>query len=205
MTHHFNLIILLFASLLLDANPDLPINLGVKGKLYEIKEENWFDIIKQSAVDLNKTKLKNDLKKARLAAYDVDLHIPQCTTEKVWNISTIQYALDDVYVRGIKVVAKGMSYNELDAFMPGKKIFVFNDDVCEEHNLWSDNMESLLPLTTKANLYQYQNLTHKPFKMPKQLLNKYGITCTPVVLVPDGDKLIAHQYIHESIKDKRCE
>lgn len=200
------LLLLLFVSMQLFAEPELPVFLGVKGKQYDIAEENWFDLIKAAADDMNMTKLKQDQEKAIAAAYKIDLEFPTCTENKQWSISTIKTALDDLYVKGILVVKKGQKVNLLDSYPYGKKIYIFNDNECEQHVLWEKHKDELLALATKADLRLYANELNPPYKASISLLKQYGVTCVPVVLLPakSRDRLIAHQYTPDDIRSDAC-
>ena len=97
---------LLFFSLLVSAYGF--VDYGVQGELYDIKERNGDDLIKEKLRDLNKTKIREDLQKKVIAAYKTSVGLPKSLVDKtVTSKDSVRARWDIVDPYGNTIYKKG--------------------------------------------------------------------------------------------------
>lgn len=166
---------------------DKPLDLGTFGKTYPIKEKNFYDYVEESRKDFNKTKITQELEKAKNKAYVVSNGLGACK-ENSFHLVDLTFTLPkDIMFNGKLLGKKGQIINPMDFARVVRPIYILNIDDKDEINFWQQKRQYYIVLAGEGNIQNFSKKYNKQIgKLPQKMVEKFKIKCTPSVITQSG-------------------
>ena len=111
-------------------------DLGVHGKLYEIKEEDMLSYVMRKAGEIDMRKLRESMEKKIEESYaqhsSVSLDVPSATEERVRYVDPSVNVRNPLYDHTGKMISLGGTVNPLDHVSLSKSILILREDQLEK-------------------------------------------------------------------------
>lgn len=177
------------------------IDLGTYGSTHSIKEKNFMDLVEEKAKDLNTTLLKQQLKISESIFLKVKKIIPTCKKTQTRDyIPTFIVATDVVLPNGTVIARAGQVMNTLEVMKKNHikidKYMIFIDasnDIEVQLSYMYKNQGQVYIINGSIKKYEkYTNIL--TFKADKNIVERFGVRCSPSLVIQDNDKLVIYEY-----------
>ena len=176
-------------------------NLGVHGKLYEIKEESMLSYVRRKAGSIDMRVLRESMEKKLEESYaehsSVSLDIPSATEERVRYIDPsvrVRYPLHD---HTGKIISPAGVANPLDHVSLSKNILVLREDQVKRalEKIGKSGKKPILILTD-GDIKRASSLADQAvYKASPFMLRRLQIEKVPSIITQEGKKLRVEEMI----------
>ena len=176
-------------------------DLGVHGKLYEIKEEDMLSYVKRKAGEIDLQALRGSMEKKIEESYAkhslVSLDVPSATEERVRYMDPSVMVRNPLYDHMGKIISPARVVNPLDHVSLSKSILILRED----------QMERALEETSKSGENPILILTHGDirrassfagqivYKANPFMLRRFQVEKVPSLVKQEGRKLRVEEMV----------
>ena len=170
-------------------------DLGVHGKLYEIKEEDMLSYVMRKAGKINMRALRESMEKKIEESYAehslVSLDVPSATEERVRYIDPSVNVRNPLYNHTGKIIFPAGTVNPLDHVSLSKSILILREDQIKRAlEKTSGNGENPILLLTDGDIQRASSLASQAvYKASPFMLRRLQIEKVPSLITQDGRKL----------------
>ena len=170
-------------------------DLGVHGKLYEIKEEDMLSYVMRKAGKINMRALRESMEKKIEESYAehslVSLDVPSATEERVRYVDPSVVVRNPLYDHTGKMISPAGTVNPLDHVSLSKTILILKEDqikrALEEISRGGEKPTLIL---TDGDIRRASSLAGKiVYKASPFMLRRLQIEKVPSLVTQDGEKL----------------
>ncbi len=176
-------------------------DLGVHGKLYEIKEESMLSYVKRKAGEIDLRALWESMVKKIEESYAghslVSLDVPSATEERVRYIDPSVVVRNPLYDHTGKMISPAGTVNPLDHISLSKSIIVLREDQLKRAlKKISGNGEKPILILTDGDIRRASSLAGEVvYKASPFILRRLQIEKVPSIVTQEGQKLRVKEMI----------
>ncbi|MDE0159210.1 MAG: hypothetical protein OXI02_06000 [Candidatus Dadabacteria bacterium] len=170
-------------------------DLGVHGKLYEIKEEDMLSYVRRKAGEIDMRELRESMERKLEESYAqhslVSLKVPSATEERVRYVDPSVKVRNPLYDHTGKMIFPAGVVNPLDHVSLSKSILVLREDQVKRVLAETDKRgEKPILLLTDGDIRRASSLVGQPvYKANLFVLKKLKIEKVPSIVGQEGRKL----------------
>ena len=170
-------------------------DLGVHGKLYEIKEEDMLSYVKRKAGEIDLQTLRESMVKELEESYaqhfSVSLNVPSATEERVRYVDPSVNVRNPLYDHTGKIVSPAGAVNPLDHVSLSKSILILREDQLERAlEEISKSEEKPILILTDGDIKRTSSLAGQiVYKASPLMLRRLRIEKVPSLIEQQGRKL----------------
>ncbi len=170
-------------------------DLGVHGKLYEIKEEDMLFYVRRKAGEIDMRALREDMEKELEESYAehslVSLDVPSATEERVRYVDLSVNVQNPLYDHTGKMIFPAGVVNPLDHVPLSKSILVLREDQMERALDETDKRgEKPILLLTDGDIQRASSLAGQMvYKASPFILKRFKIEKVPSLVTQEGREL----------------
>ena len=170
-------------------------DLGIHGKLYEIKEEDMLSYVKRKAGEIDLQALRESMVKKIEESYAehslVSLDVPSATEERVRYVDPSVVVRNPLYDHSGKMISPAGIVNPLDHISLSKSIIVLREDQLKRAlKKISGNGEKPILILTDGDIQRASSLAGQiVYKASPFMLRRLQIEKVPSLVTQDGRKL----------------
>ena len=170
-------------------------DLGVHGKLYEIKEEDMLSYVRRKAGEIDLQVLRESMEKKIEESYAqhslVSLDVPSATEKRVRYIDPSVNVRNPLYNHTGKMISPAGTVNPLDHVSLSKSILILREDQIKRAlEKVSENGENPILLLTDGNIRRASSLAGQiVYKASPFMLRRLQIEKVPSLVTQVGKKL----------------
>ena len=170
-------------------------DLGVHGKLYEIKEESMLSYVKKKAGEIDMRALHESISKKVEESYaehsSVSLDVPSATEERVRYIDPSVVVRNPLYDHTGKMISPSGVVNPLDYVSLSKSILILREDqLTRALGKVSENGENPILLLTDGDIRRASSLAGQiVYKASPFMLKRLQVEKVPSLVTRDERKL----------------
>ena len=176
-------------------------DLGVHGKLYEIKEESMLSYIRRQAGEIDLQALRESMEKKLEESYAqhsfVSLDVPSATEERVRYVDPSVNVRNPLHDHTGKIVSPAGVVNPLDHVSLSKSILVLREDQIERalEKIRGSGEKTILILTD-GDILKASSLAGQPvYKANLFILRRLRIEKVPSIVTQEEQKLRVREMI----------
>lgn len=176
-------------------------DLGVHGKLYEIREEDMLSYVQRKAGKIDMRRLRESVERKSKESYaqhsSVSLNVPLVTEERVRYVDPSVNVRNPLYDHTGKMISPAETVNPLDHISLSKSILVLREDqikrVLEEMD---KREEEVILLLTDGDIREASLLADQAvYRTTPFLLRRLQIEKAPSLVTQEGKKLRVEEII----------
>ena len=170
-------------------------DLGVHGKLYEIREEDMLSYVRRKAGEIDMRALRENMEKRLEESYaehsSVSLDVPSATEERVRYIDPSVNVRNPLYDHTGEIIFPAGTVNPLDHVPLSKSILVLREDQVKRTLKETDKRgEKPILLLTDGNIRRASSLAGRMvYKASPFMLRRLQIEKVPSLVTQEGKKL----------------
>ena len=170
-------------------------DLGVHGKLYEIKEEDMLSYVKRKAGEIDMRELRENMEKKLEESYaehsSVSLDVPSATEERVRYVDPSVIVRNPLRDHTGKIISLGGTVNPLDHVSLSRSILVLREDQIKKTlEEISKNGEKPILILTDGDIQRASSLAGQiVYGASPFMLRRLQIEKVPSLVTQDGRKL----------------
>ena len=170
-------------------------DLGVHGKLYEIREEDMLSYVRRKAGEIDMAALRESMERELEASWArhsfVSLGIPSATEERVRYVDPSVNARNPLYDHTGKMIFPAGTVNPLDHVSLSKSILVLREDQVKRALEETDKRgEKPILLLTDGDIRRASSLAGRMvYKASPFMLRRLKIEKVPSIVTQEGRKL----------------
>ena len=170
-------------------------DLGIHGKLYEIKEEDMLSYVRRKAGAIDMQALRESMEKKFEESYAehslVSLDVPSATEERVRYVDPSVVVRNPLYDHYGKMISPAGIVNPLDHISLSKSIIVLREDQLKRAlKKISGNGEKPILILTDGDIQRASSLAGQiVYKASPFMLRRLQIEKVPSLVTQDGRKL----------------
>ena len=170
-------------------------DLGIHGKLYEIKEEDMLSYVKRKAGEIDLQALRESMEKKIEESYAehslVSLDVPSATEERVRYVDPSVVVRNPLYDHTGKMISPAGIVNPLDHISLSKSIIVLREDQLKRAlKKISGNGEKPILILTDGDIQRASSLAGQiVYKASPFMLRRFQIKKVPSLIEQQGRKL----------------
>ena len=178
-------------------------DLGVHGKLYEIKEESMLSYVKRKAGEIDLRALRESMVKKIEESYAehslVSLDVPSATEERVRYIDPSVNVRNPLYDHTGKMISLGGTVNPLDHVSLSRSILILREDQIKRAlEKIRGSGENPILLLTDGDIQRASSLAGQPvYKANLFILRRLKIEKAPSLVEREGRKLMIKEIFLE--------
>ena len=178
-------------------------DLGIHGKLYEIKEEDMLSYVKRKAGEIDLQALRESMVKKIEESYAehslVSLDVPSATEERVRYIDPSVVVRNPLYDHTGKIIFPAGTVNPLDHISLSKSILVLREDQIKRAlEKTSENGENPILLLTDGDIQRASSLASQAvYKASPFMLKRLQVEKVPSLVMQEGRKLRIREVLLE--------
>ncbi len=178
-------------------------DLGVHGKLYEIKEEDMLSYVKRKAGEIDLQALRESMVKKIEESYAehslVSLDVPSATEERVRYINPSVVVRNPLYDHTGKMISLGGTVNPLDHVSLSRSILILREDQIKRAlEKTGRSAEKPILLLTDGDIRRASSLAGQPvYKANLFILRRLKIEKAPSLVEREGRKLMIKEMFLE--------
>ena len=185
-------------------------DLGTYGSTHTIAEENFIDVLNDKAKDLNTTKIREEFVKSESQFLNVQRVVPTCKkTQKRYFTPTFRVPTDVISADGKVIARRGEILNTLEVMkknnmsLPGYMMFIDAEDIVQVQLSYMYKNQGKV-FIVNGDMNRYEKITNIPTsKANKTIVEKFGVTCSPSLVLQQGNKLVIYEYNPKDLKKKK--
>ena len=176
-------------------------DLGIHGKLYEIKEEDMLSYVKRKAGEIDLQALRESMVKKIEESYAehslVSLDVPSATEERVRYIDPSVVVRNPLYDHTEKIIFPAGTVNPLDHISLSKSILVLREDQIKRAlEKVSGNGENPILLLTDGDIQRASSLASQAvYKASPFMLIRLQIEKVPSFVTQKGKRLKVREIV----------
>ena len=176
-------------------------DLGIHGKLYEIKEEDMLSYVKRKAGEIDLQALRESMVKKIEESYAehslVSLDVPSATEERVRYIDPSVVVRNPLYDHTGKIIFPAGTVNPLDHISLSKSILVLREDQIKRAlEKVSGNGENPILLLTDGDIQRASSLASQAaYKASPFMLRRLQIEKVPSFVTQKGKRLKVREIV----------
>ena len=176
-------------------------DLGIHGKLYEIKEEDMLSYVKRKAGEIDLQALRESMVKKIEESYAehslVSLDVPSATEERVRYIDPSVVVRNPLYDHTEKIIFPARTVNPLDHISLSKSILVLREDQIKRAlEKVSGNGENPILLLTDGDIQRASSLASQAvYKASPFMLIRLQIEKVPSFVTQKGKRLKVREIV----------
>ena len=176
-------------------------DLGIHGKLYEIKEEDMLSYVKRKAGEIDLQALRESMVKKIEESYAehslVSLDVLSATEERVRYINPSVVVRNPLYDHTGKMIFPAGTVNPLDHISLSKSILILREDQIKRAlEKTSENGENPILLLTDGDIQRASSLAGQVvYKATPFMLRRLRIEKVPSIVTQEGQKLRVKEMI----------
>ena len=170
-------------------------DLGIHGKLYEIKEEDMLSYVRRKAGAIDMQALRESMEKKFEESYAehslVSLDVPSATEERVRYIDPSVVVRNPLYDHTGKMISPAGIVNPLDHISLSKSIILLREDQLKRAlKKINGNGEKPILILTDGDIQRASSLAGQiVYKASPFMLRKFQVEKVPSLVTQDGRKL----------------
>ena len=170
-------------------------DLGVHGKLYEIREEDMLSWVKRKAGEIDMRALRESMEKKLEESYarhsSVSLDVPPATEERVRYVDPSVNIRNPLYDHTGKIIFPAGVVNPLDHVSLSKSILILREDQLERAlEKITKKRGKLILLLTDGNIQKASSLAGQiVYKATPFILRRLQVEKVPSLVTQEGKKL----------------
>ena len=170
-------------------------DLGIHGKLYEIKEEDMLSYVRRKAGAIDMQALRESMEKKFEESYAehslVSLDVPSATEERVRYVDPSVVVRNPLYDHSGKMISPAGIVNPLDHISLSKSIIVLREDQLKRAlKKINGNGEKPILILTDGDIQRASSLAGQiVYKASPFMLRRLQIEKVPSLVTQDGRKL----------------
>ena len=170
-------------------------DLGIHGKLYEIKEEDMLSYVRRKAGEIDLQALRERMVKKIEESYaghsSVSLDVPSATEERVRYIDPSVVVRNPLYNHTGKIISPAGTVNPLDHVSLSKSILILREDQIKRAlEKTSGNGENPILLLTDGDIQRASSLASQTvYKASPFMLKRFQIKKVPSLIEQQGRQL----------------
>ena len=170
-------------------------DLGVHGKLYEIKEEDMLSYVKRKAGEIDLQTLRESMVKELEESYaqhfSVSLNVPSATEERVRYVDPSVNVRNPLYDHTGKIVSPAGEVNPLDHVSLSKSILILREDQLERAlEEISKSEEKPILILTDGDIKRTSSLAGQiVYRANPFILRRFQVEKVPSLITQEGKKL----------------
>ena len=178
-------------------------DLGVHGKLYEIKEESMLSYVRRKAGEIDLQTLRESMVKKIEESYAehslVSLDVPSATEERVRYIDPSVVVRNPLYDHTGKMISLGGTVNPLDHVSLSRSILILREDQIKRAlEKIRGSGENPILLLTDGDIQRASSLAGQPvYKANLFILRRLKIEKAPSLVEREGRKLMIKEIFLE--------
>ena len=178
-------------------------DLGIHGKLYEIKEEDMLSYVKRKAGEIDLQALRESMVKKIEESYAehslVSLDVPSATEERVRYIDPSVVVRNPLYDHTGKIIFPAGTVNPLDHISLSKSILVLREDQIKRAlEKTSENGEKPILILTDGDIQRASSLASQAvYKASPFMLKRLQVEKVPSLVMQEGRKLRIREVLLE--------
>ena len=176
-------------------------DLGVHGKLYEIKEESMLSYVKRKAGEIDLQTLRESMVKELEESYaqhsSVSLNVPSATEERVRYVDPSVNVRNPLYDHTGKMISPSGTVNPLDHVSLSKSILVLKEDQIKRAlEKIRGRGEKTILILTDGDILKASSLAGQPVhKANLFILRRLKIEKVPSLVTQEGKRLRVEEII----------
>ena len=176
-------------------------DLGVHGKLYEIKEEDMLSYVRRKAGEIDLQSLRESMEKKLEESYaehsSVSLDVPSATEERVRYVDPSVVVRNPLYDHTGKMISPAGIVNPLDYVSLSKGILILREgQIKRTLEKVSENGENPILLLTDGDIQRASSLAGQiVYKATPFMLRRLRIEKVPSIVTQEGQKLRVKEMI----------
>ena len=176
-------------------------DLGIHGKLYEIKEEDMLSYVRRKAGAIDMQALRESMEKKFEESYAehslVSLDVPSATEERVRYVDPSVVVRNPLYDHTRKMISPAGIVNPLDHVSLSKSILVLREDqVKRALEKTSENEKKPILILTDGDIQRASSLAGQVvYKATPFMLRRLRIEKVPSIVTQEGQKLRVKEMI----------
>ncbi len=176
-------------------------DLGVHGKLYEIKEEGMLSYVKRKAGEIDMRKLRESMEKKIEESYaqhsSVSLDVPSATEERVRYVDPSVNVRNPLYDHTGKMISPSGTVNPLDHVSLSKSILILREDqmkrALEEAG---ESGEKPILILTDGDIRRASSFAGQVvYKASPFMLRRFQVEKVPSLVKQEGRKLRVEEMV----------
>ena len=178
-------------------------DLGIHGKLYEIKEEDMLSYVRRKAGEIDLQTLRESMVKKIEESYAehslVSLDVPSATEERVRYIDPSVVVRNPLYDHTGKMISLGGTVNPLDHVSLSRSILILREDQIKRAlEKIRGSGENPILLLTDGDIQRASSLAGQPvYKANLFILRRLKIEKAPSLVEREGRKLMIKEIFLE--------
>ena len=170
-------------------------DLGIHGKLYEIKEEDMLSYVRRKAGEIDLQALRESMVRKIEESYAghslVSLDVPSATEERVRYIDPSVVVRNPLYDHTGKMISPAGTVNPLDHVSLSKSILILREDQIKRAlEKTSGNGENPILLLTDGDIQRASSLASQAvYKASPFMLKRLQVEKVPSLVMQEGRKL----------------
>ena len=170
-------------------------DLGIHGKLYEIKEEDMLSYVRRKAGAVDMQALRESMEKKFEESYAehslVSLDVPSATEERVRYVDPSVVVRNPLYDHSGKMISPAGTVNPLDHVSLSKSILILREDQIKRAlEKTSGNGENPILLLTDGDIQRASSLASQAvYKASPFMLKRLQVEKVPSLVMQEGRKL----------------
>ena len=170
-------------------------DLGVHGKLYEIREEDMLSYVRRKAGEIDMQALRESMERKLEESYAqhslVSLDVPSATEERVRYVDPSVNVQNPLYDHTGKMISPAGVVNPLDHVSLSKSILVLREDqVKRALEETGKRGEKPILILTDGDIRRASSLAGQTvYKATPFMLRRLGVEKTPALVTQEGKKL----------------
>jgi len=178
-------------------------DLGVHGKLYEIKEEDMLSYVLRKTGEIDMQALRESMEKKFLESYAeqslVSLYVPVVTEEKVRYIDPSVVVRNPLYDHTGRIIFPAGVINPLDYVSISKSILVLREDQIERAvEKTAEDMEKPILILTDGDIKKASLIAGQVvYKASPFVLRRLQIEKAPSLVTQEGKQLKIREIVLE--------
>ena len=178
-------------------------DLGVHGKLYEIREEDMLSWVRRKAGEIDMRALRESVSKKAEESYaklsSVSLDVPTATEERVRYIDPSVRISNPLYDHTGKIISPAGTVNPLDHVSLSRSILVLREDQIKRAlEKISRSGEKPILIITDGDVRRASSLAGRAvYKASLLMLRRLGVEKVPSLVTQDGKRLRVKEMVLE--------
>lgn len=174
-------------------------DLGLHGNLYEIKEKNLLDIIREESKKITPERMKEALAESIEEHFTVSSELSSClvTKDRMMNPSVVLDWDIDLSEYGV-FIPKGTMFNPLrEALYPGYILFIDasnKDHIFLAQQLQKQTHGAMITVVAKGNMMDARAISEEIYKHDRAVQNALKPNCLPSVYVQQGEEFLVREF-----------
>ena len=170
-------------------------DLGVHGKLYEIREEDMLSYIRKKAGEIDMQPLRESIEKKLGESYaghsSASLNVPSSTEERVRCLDPSVNVRNPLYDHTGKMISPAGIVNPLDQVSLSKSILVLREDQMKRAlEKISGSGEEMILILTDGDILRASSFAGQPvYKASFSMLRRFQIKKVPSLIEQQGRRL----------------